>query len=49
MSKREDIIPRYIFVSFLYYRKEYEDEKLEERYQNFEPQIHYLVEQEAIT
>ncbi len=49
MSKREEVIPRYKFVSPLYYWKEYEDEKFEEKTHNFEPQIHYLVEYEAIT
>jgi hypothetical protein len=48
-SEREEVIPRYIFASLIYYWEEYEDEKLEERDRNFEPQIHYLVEQKATT
>ncbi len=31
MSKREEVILRYIFASLPYYRKEHEDEELEER------------------
>jgi hypothetical protein len=49
MLEREEVIPRYKFASLPYYRKEYEDEKLKEKNQNFEPQIHYLVEQEVAT
>ncbi len=48
-SKRVEVVLRYKFVSHRYYRKEYEDKKLEERVLNFELQIHYVVEQEATT
>ncbi len=30
MSKREDVVPRYIFTPPLYYEEEHEDEELEE-------------------
>ncbi len=48
-SKKEEVVPWYIFASLPYYWKEHEDEELEERAQNFEPQMHYVVKQEAIT
>jgi predicted glycosyltransferase len=48
-SKREEIVPRFRSTSPFYYRKEHEDEELEEIIQNFERQIHYVVEQEAPT
>ncbi len=47
--EREERVPRYKFVSPLCYQEEHEDEKLEERTQNFEPQIDYVVEQEGTT
>jgi hypothetical protein len=31
MSKREEIIPRYRFVSPLYYRKDHENEEFEQK------------------
>jgi hypothetical protein len=49
MSKKEEVVSRYKLASPPYYRKEHEDEELEERAQNFELQIHYVVEQKAIT
>jgi hypothetical protein len=49
MLEREEVIPRYKYASPLYYREKYEDEKFEERARNFEPQIHYVIEQEAGT
>jgi hypothetical protein len=50
MSKKEEVVPRYKLVLPPYYWKEHEDEdQLEERAQNFELQIHYVVEQKAIT
>jgi hypothetical protein len=49
MLKREEVVPRYKFVSPPYYRKDHENEKFEQRAHNFEPLIHYLVEQEVIT
>jgi hypothetical protein len=48
MSKREEIVPRYISTSPPYYRKDHDNEQFEQRAQNFEPSIHYVVEQEAI-
>jgi hypothetical protein len=49
MLEREEIMPRYESVSPPYYQGEHEDQELEERTQNFEPQIHYVVEQKATT
>jgi hypothetical protein len=43
MSKRE-VVPKYIFTSPLYYKKDHENEEFEQRTQNFEPSIHYVVE-----
>ncbi len=48
-SKRKEVIPRYILASPPYYQKEHVDEEFEQRAQNFEPLIHYVVEQEATT
>jgi hypothetical protein len=48
-SKREEVMLRYRSTSPPYYKKERQDEELEERTQNFEPQIHYVVEQETVT
>ncbi len=47
--EREEVLPRYKFASPPYYKKEHEDEKLKKIAQNFEPHIHFVVEQEAIT
>jgi len=47
-QKREEVVPRYKSTSPPYYQ-EHENEELEERAQNFEPRIHYVVEQEATT
>jgi hypothetical protein len=49
MLEREEVVPRYKSISLLYYQEEHEDEKLEERAQNFEPHIHYVLEQKATT
>jgi hypothetical protein len=46
--KREEVVPRYKSISPPYYQ-EHEDEELEERAQNFERHIHYVVEQEVTT
>jgi len=43
-SKKEEVVPRYKYVSPPYYQEEHEDEEFEERANNFEPQIHYVVE-----
>jgi hypothetical protein len=44
MLEKEEVVPRYKFASPPYYQKKYENENFEERAQNFELQIHYLVE-----
>jgi hypothetical protein len=44
MSEREEVVPRHIYVSPPYYWKDHENAKLEERTQNFEPLIPYMVE-----
>jgi hypothetical protein len=44
MLEREEVVPRYKSTSFLYYRKDHENEEFELRTQNFEPSIHYVVE-----
>jgi hypothetical protein len=46
-SKKEEVIPKYKYVSLLYYREDHENEKFEQRVQKFEPPIHYVVEQEV--
>ncbi len=43
------MVPRYIFASPPYYEEGEENEKFEQRAQNFEPSIHYVVKQEATT
>jgi hypothetical protein len=48
-SKREEVVPRYKNVSPPYYKKGEENENFEQRAQNFEPLIHYVVEQEVPT
>jgi hypothetical protein len=48
-QKREEVVPRYKYASPPYYQEEHENEKLEERAQNFEPRIPNVVEQEATT
>jgi hypothetical protein len=48
-SKREEVVPRYISASPPYYREEHVDEEFEQRAHNFEPLIHYMVEQEPAT
>jgi hypothetical protein len=44
MLKREEVVPRYRSTSSPYYREDHENEEFEERIQNFEPSIHYVVE-----
>ncbi len=48
-SKWEEVVPRYRFVSPSYYRKDHENVKFEQRAQNFEPLICYMVEQKVVT
>jgi hypothetical protein len=43
-SKKKEVIPRYRSASPPYYKKEHWDEKFEKKAQNFEPQIHYVIE-----
>ncbi len=42
--EREEVVPRYKFASPPYYEEKHEDEELEKKAHNFEPQIHYVVE-----
>jgi hypothetical protein len=44
MSKREEVVPRCRSTSLTYYQKDHENEEFEQRTQNFEPLIHYVVE-----
>jgi hypothetical protein len=48
MSEREEVVPMYRFASPPYYQNDQENEEFEQRAHNFEPSIHYVVEQEAI-
>ncbi len=43
------MVPKYIFASLIYYRKDHENAEFEQRAQNFEPLIRYMVEQETTT
>jgi hypothetical protein len=43
-SEREEIVPRYEFASPPYYRDGQENEKFEQRAQNFETPIHCVIE-----
>jgi hypothetical protein len=49
MLEKEEVVPRYKLASPPYYRKGHQDEELEEKAQNFEPQIHYVVDQKVAT
>jgi hypothetical protein len=49
MSERDEVVPRYKSTSPPYYLKDHENEEFEQRVQNFEPLIHYVVEKEATT
>ncbi len=49
MSKREEVVPRYISTSPHYYWEDHENAKFEQRTQNFELLIRYMVEQEVVT
>jgi hypothetical protein len=44
MSEREEVVPRYKSTSPPYYQKNHENEKFQQRIQNFGPSIHYVVE-----
>jgi hypothetical protein len=44
-SEREKVIVKYKYVSPLSYRKDHENEEFEQKAHNFEPPIHYVVEQ----
>ncbi len=41
--EREEVIPRYRSASRPYYRNGKENEEFEQKAQNFEPSIHYVV------
>jgi hypothetical protein len=43
--KKEELLPRYKFVSLPYYQEDHEE--FEQKAPNFEPLIRYVVEQEA--
>ncbi len=47
MLEREEVVPRYRLASPPYYREGQENEEFEQRAHNFEPLIHYVVEQEV--
>jgi hypothetical protein len=49
MLKKEEIILRCRSTSPPYYQEEHEDEKLEKITQNFELEIHYVLEQKVAT
>jgi hypothetical protein len=42
--EKEEVIPRYKSASPLYYQEDHQNAKFEQKVQNFEPQIHYVVE-----
>jgi hypothetical protein len=44
MSEREEVVPRYKSISPPYYWDGQDNEKFEQRTQNFEPLIHYVIE-----
>jgi hypothetical protein len=48
-SKREEVTPKYKYVSPIYYREDHENEEFEQRAQIFESPIHYVVEQKVAT
>jgi hypothetical protein len=47
-SKKGEMVPRYISTSLPYYQKVCENEEFEQRAQNLELPICYVVEQKAI-
>ncbi len=49
MLEREEVVPRYRSTSPPYYRKDHDNKEFEQKVQNFEPSIHYVVEQEVAT
>jgi hypothetical protein len=44
MSKREEVVPKYRSTSPPYYQDGQDNEEFEQRNQNFDPLIHYVVE-----
>ncbi len=48
-SKKEEVIPRYKLVSLFIIEKNIRMRNLKKKTQNFEPQIHYVVEQKIAT
>jgi hypothetical protein len=49
MSKREEVVLRYIYASPPCSRNGQENEGFKQRAQIFEPMIHYIIEQEVAT
>jgi hypothetical protein len=49
MLKKEEIVIRYKSTSLLYYRDGQKNEEFEQKVQNFQLLIHYVIEQEATT
>jgi hypothetical protein len=47
--EKEEVVPRYKYVSPFYYREDHENEEFKQRIHNFERTIHYVVEQEVAT
>jgi hypothetical protein len=48
-SRREEVVLRYKSVLLPYYWNGQENEEFEQKFQNFEPPIHYIVEQKITT
>ncbi len=46
--EKEEVVLKYKSISPLYYREVQENEQFEQRTYNFEPSIHYVIEQEAV-
>jgi hypothetical protein len=49
MSEREEVLRRYIFSLPPYYQNDQKNKEFEQRAQNFEPSIHYVIEQNITT
>jgi hypothetical protein len=45
--KREEVVPRYKSISPPYYQENHENEEFEQKAQNFEPSICYMVKQKV--
>jgi hypothetical protein len=44
MLEREEVVPRYRSISLPYYWDGQDNEKFEQKVQNVEPLIHYVIE-----